>query len=113
MQVKENHIKIWDPEEGKVKAIMEGHNNDVNCIKWSNDGRLCFSSGEDKTIIFWDVRSCKSTSIINCIQNEKLNDVAVFTKNVHVRLHYFSLIQLLLRDMIMVWSLLGILRVKK
>lgn len=102
---KENHIKIWDPEEGKVKAIMEGHNNDVNCIKWSNDGRLCFSSGEDKTIIFWDVRSCKSTSIINCIQNEKLNDVAVFTKNVHVRLHYFSLILLLLRDMIMVWSL--------
>lgn len=83
---KENHIKIWDPEEGKVKAIMEGHNNDVNCIKWSNDGRLCFSSGEDKTIIFWDVRSCKSTSLINCIQNEKLNDVTVYTKNVLVSL---------------------------
>jgi WD40 repeat protein len=74
-------IKVWNTEQGKETMNLEGHTGDINTIKWSNDGLICGSSGNDKTIRFWDLRDYKSTSLISALQYSVINDIAIFTKN--------------------------------
>lgn len=83
---KEAIIRVWDPEEGVVKMTLEGHSCDVNVIKWSNDNQLCASSGDDKTIRFWDVRTNKNISLISALKHEKINDISIYTKSKSVSL---------------------------
>ena len=78
---KENFLRVWDPEEGKVKTYLEGHSNDVNIIKWSNDSQLCASSGEDRTIRLWDLKINKFVSMISCLKYDIINDLSIFTRN--------------------------------
>ena len=78
---KENIIRVWDPEEGKVKATLEGHSSDINIIKWSNDNQLCASSGEDRSIRFWDLKLNKFVTMISCLKYDIINDISIYTKN--------------------------------
>ena len=76
----ENTIKIWDTIKGMNIACLEGHNSDVNAVKWSNDSQLFASCSVDKTIRFWDIRDCKSINILSGIQYSTINDISVFSK---------------------------------
>lgn len=87
---KESHIKVWDPEEGRIKSLLEGHSSDVNIIRWSNDNQLCVSGGEDRTLRFWDFRTNKSTHMISGLKYDIINDVAVYTRNKSVRNYFFN-----------------------
>ena len=82
---KDNNIFVWDTEEGVIKALLEGHFGDVYSIKWSsNNNQLCASSGEDKTIRFWDLRTCKPTKVISTLKHDSINDIDIFTRNKNV-----------------------------
>ena len=76
----ENTIKIWDTIKGINIVCLEGHNSDVNTVKWSNDSQLFASCGLDKTIRFWDIRDYKSFNILSTIQYADINDISIFSK---------------------------------
>ena len=76
----ENTIKIWDTIKGINIVCLEGHNSDVNTVKWSNDSQLFASCGLDKTIRFWDIRDYKSINILSGIQYADINDISIFSK---------------------------------
>ena len=76
----ENTIKIWDTIKGINIVCLEGHNSDVNTVKWSNDSQLFASCGLDKTIRFWDIRDYKSFNILSAIQYADINDISIFSK---------------------------------
>ena len=76
----ENTIKIWDTNKGVNIGYLEGHNSDVNSVKWSNDSQLFASCGLDKTVRFWDIREHKNINILSAIQYADINDIAVFSK---------------------------------
>lgn len=78
---KENIIRVWDPEEGKVKSILEGHSSDLNIVKWSNDSQMVGSAGEDRTIRFWDVKINKFVSMLSCLKYDMINDISIYTRN--------------------------------
>ena len=78
-------IKIWNTEQGKETMNMEGHTGDIFSIKWSNDGLICGSSGNDKTIRFWDLRDYKSTSLISALQYSVINDISILARNKAVK----------------------------
>ena len=76
----ENVIKIWDTIRGINIGYLEGHNSDVNSVKWSNDSQFFVSCGLDKTVRFWDIREHKNINILSAIQYADINDIAVFSK---------------------------------
>ena len=47
-------IKLWDPQTGTELSSLAGHNNFVNRLSFSRDGRLLASGGYDSTIKLWD-----------------------------------------------------------
>jgi WD40 repeat protein len=56
---RDKSIKIWDAETidvlAKLDAKKGGHLNSVNRIYWSNYNNYLVSTGDDKTIIIWDI----------------------------------------------------------
>lgn len=50
-------IVVWDYESRKVKYILSEHDYEVTCLKFSNNDRLLYSSGniQDKKIFIWDM----------------------------------------------------------
>ena len=77
----ENVIKIWDTFKGVNIGCLEGHNSDVNSVKWSNDSHLFASCGLDKTVRFWDIKEHKNINILSAIQYADINDIAIFSQS--------------------------------
>ena len=76
----ENTIKIWDTIKGINITCLEGHNSDVNSVKWSNDSQLFASCSLDKTIRFWDIRDYKYINILSAEKYADINDISIFSK---------------------------------
>ena len=76
----ESTIKIWDTIKGINIVCLEGHDSDVNSVKWSNDSQLFASCGLDKTVRFWDIRDYKYINILSAIKYAEINDISIFSK---------------------------------
>ena len=76
----ESTIKLWDTMKGINLVCLEGHNSDVNVVKWSNDLQLFASCSSDKTIRFWDIRDYKYINILSAVQYADINDISIFSK---------------------------------
>jgi WD40 repeat protein len=50
-------IKVWDTETGTETISLAGHNNMVNSLAFSRDGRFLASGGFDGVIKLWDLSS--------------------------------------------------------
>jgi WD40 repeat protein len=50
-------IKVWDTQTGTELNSLPGHNNFVNALAFSRDGRLLASGSYDSTIKLWDTAS--------------------------------------------------------
>lgn len=83
-------IKVWDVEKGSLITNLEGHSSDINTIKWSNDGLLCASAGQDRTIRFWDLRDYKPTCLFNSLKLSEINDLSIFTRSKTVTSTYIA-----------------------
>ena len=73
----DKNIKIWDTENGSSKGELVGHNNDVNSIKWSNDGNYFASGSADKSIKLWDLKSLKEICTIPTFGYGPINDISL------------------------------------
>jgi WD40 repeat protein/uncharacterized caspase-like protein len=48
-------IKVWDAQTGTELKSLEGHNNFVNALAFSRDGRMLASGCYDSTIKLWEL----------------------------------------------------------
>ncbi len=49
-------ITIWKKKENSFEIVgnLEGHENEVKCTAWSNDGQFLASCSRDRTVWIWD-----------------------------------------------------------
>src|SRR6185436_504340 len=50
-------IKVWDTQTGAELSALAGHNNFINGLAFSRDGRMLASGSWDSTIKLWDLAS--------------------------------------------------------
>lgn len=50
-------IKVWDVQTGQEVNSLAGHNNIINSLAFSPDGRMLASGSYDSTIKLWDLSS--------------------------------------------------------
>ncbi len=50
-------VHLWDMEQGKSIRQFKGHSEDVYCVAVSSDGKTLVSSGDDKNIFVFDLKS--------------------------------------------------------
>jgi WD40 repeat protein len=73
---KDNKIRLWDAEDGKAGAVLEGHQDTIEMIAFhpKKGSESLASAADDKTVRIWDVVARKETQKIAC--DAKMNAVA-------------------------------------
>ena len=56
---KDKTIRLWDLDEEEILKVLEGHEDAVNSVHFSSDGKLLVSGGQDGVIGIWDVKTGK------------------------------------------------------
>jgi WD40 repeat protein len=56
---KDNTLRVWDLEKGKVLHVLEGHSRNVMGVSVTADGRKAVSSSTDGTLKVWDIEEGK------------------------------------------------------
>jgi WD40 repeat protein len=61
-------VKIWDPASRNVLARINrerynGHHNSVNKLLWSDYNDLLISTGDDRTILTWEIQDVGYTAL--------------------------------------------------
>lgn len=53
--VRANTVQIWNVETARLVAKFLDHNDDVECLAFSHDGKVLATGSADKTIKLWDM----------------------------------------------------------
>ena len=51
---KDHTVRVWDVRSGTCEAIISGHSDAVECVKWGGTG-LIYTASRDRTIMVWAV----------------------------------------------------------
>jgi len=49
-------VRVWDRASGAGIALLTGHTNTIDSVRWSPDGQRLLTASWDSTIRLWDVR---------------------------------------------------------
>ncbi len=58
------HIYLWDIQSTQCIKVLKGHEDDVRCVQFSDDGKKIVSGSNDKTVRVWDLSSGKVMKVL-------------------------------------------------
>jgi WD40 repeat protein len=57
-------VRLWDPDNGKEHAILQGHDSGICSLAFSPDGNRLVTGSYDKTIRIWDASSGRQLAVL-------------------------------------------------
>ncbi len=54
---RDQKVRVWDAENGQLKATLSGHTSQIECVTFSPDDNTLASSADDWTVRLWDLSS--------------------------------------------------------
>ena len=69
----EEIISLYNLQTGERSAILEGHDDAVRRVVYSNDGRSALSGSDDGTVILWNLTSAEPVFNVNVHSGEILD----------------------------------------
>ncbi len=71
----DSSILVWDVEERRLAAALNGHSGAVRGVVFSPDGKLIASAAEDRSVILWNADSGRKVAVLGGPSN-RLTGVA-------------------------------------
>ena len=66
-------VRVWNPENKSRHDSLQGHRTGILSVGWHPSENACLASASnDKTVRFWDTRTCKDTGTVKT-PGENLN----------------------------------------
>ena len=62
---KENSVKVWDVNSGKIIGKLEGHDAATTAIGFNKEGTILFTSAKDDRTMMWDIVNWKLIDSVN------------------------------------------------
>jgi len=62
---KENSVKVWDVNSGKIIGKLEGHDGATTAIGFNQEGTVLYTSAKDDRTMIWDIVNWKLIDSIN------------------------------------------------
>ncbi|MBI3136181.1 MAG: caspase family protein [Bacteroidetes bacterium] len=62
---RENSVKVWDVNSGKIIGKLEGHDAATTAIGFNKDGTILFTSAKDDRTMMWDIVNWKLIDSVN------------------------------------------------
>jgi WD40 repeat protein len=57
-------VLVWDLKDGKIKALLRGHDGIVTTVAFSRDGQTLASGGADGTVRLWDLTAARQRATL-------------------------------------------------
>jgi WD40 repeat protein len=57
-------VKVWNAENGRLRAILPGPSGRVSHLRWSPDGKTLACAYRDQTVILWDLATRKPRTML-------------------------------------------------
>jgi small GTP-binding protein len=57
-----DQICIWNMESGALEGVLQGHTQQISCVRASHDNRNVFSCSPDGTVRIWDLEAAVGVS---------------------------------------------------
>ena len=78
--VSKETVRIWDTSDHRAEPlILRGHEDNVNSVAFSRDGRRIASGSSDKTVRIWDLTSPKDEPLT--LRHEQFLDAVAFSRD--------------------------------
>ena len=89
-------IKVWNVMNAdfSLKCTLRAHDNEISCLKFSNDGTKILSGSKDRKAILWDIETGNVLKVFN--ENEWINDISFYKAEKEVviasgKVHFWSI----------------------
>tara|TARA_R110002050_G_scaffold170404_2_gene302230 strand:+ start:1415 stop:1708 length:294 start_codon:yes stop_codon:yes gene_type:complete len=76
-------LKIWDVSNGQAVSTLTGHTDFVLSVVYSPDSMWIASGSKDRTVQFWDPRTCATNVMLQGHKNSVIS-LAVSPRGKHL-----------------------------